>query len=269
MLCRIVLVIVGLVPVHIWAQARTVHSASAIAERGKKDPQAMAVIAQGLAANGGQAALEAVKDFKATGKIHYYWIGEPVSSVTILGRGVDDFRLETVLDTGVRKVTASHGSGMLQAEDGKKTRIPNAVNLGALTLPILKLASAAADPSLSILCVDNQESVSGSEITYDIRVQRALGARFDPDGSKARSQAVDYLIDAKTFMIVEVRDNLHPRGNTRRNIEHVIALSDFRAVNGIVVPFAITERAEQTKGWDLTLSAITFNSGLDDSAFTF
>jgi hypothetical protein len=43
--------------------------------------------------------------------------------------------------------------------------------------------------------------------------------------------------------------------------------SDYRAINGILVPFSITERVAGQTTWTIQLSQIAFNTGLGDTDF--
>ena len=78
---------------------------------------------------------------------------------------------------------------------------------------------------------------------------------------------MDFLVDATTYQIVAVRDALHPPIDSMRDIEHEIAFSDFRMVNGFLVPFNITEIVTGQMTWTLQLSTISFNTGLTNTDF--
>ncbi|MGH9470812.1 MAG: hypothetical protein ACRD1N_10795 [Terriglobia bacterium] len=100
------------------------------------DAPAEAALAQSLQAAGGAQVLETVQDFTATGQITYYWAGKAVQgSVTLRGRGIDQFRLDAVLPQGTRSWAVSHGAGTLEKPDGTKSSIPghNAISMGSLT----------------------------------------------------------------------------------------------------------------------------------------
>src|SRR5579862_7503103 len=66
-----------------------------------RDPQAVALLTQSLAAAGGAQALAALQDFTATGKITYFWTEQgDTGTVTVKSRGMNQFRLEASVSEG-------------------------------------------------------------------------------------------------------------------------------------------------------------------------
>jgi hypothetical protein len=74
-------------------------------------------------------------------------------------------------------------------------------------------------------------------------------------------RTIDFFIDASTFQVVMSQDVL-PKG-----IPHQIRYSDFRTVNGLLVPFSISEEIAGQQDCLIQLSQVALNTGLADALF--
>jgi hypothetical protein len=230
----------------------------------QRDPQALAVLQQAVAVGGGSTLLGSIQDFTATGSITYLWIGNQVQgTATIRALATTSFRVDANLPQGTRSLVASYGSGTVRNTDGSLVTIPsnNTVNLGALTFPLLKVAAALNNTSLSIQYL-SLTNLSGHQV-HVIHVQQGPPSSTD---IISHLSATDFLIDATTYQILLVRDAIHPSGVTQ-DILHEIEFSDFRPTSGCLVPFSITERVGGQQTWTVHLSAISFNTSLTDADF--
>src|SRR5258708_10191611 len=91
----------------------------------QRDDQAVTVLRNAVSAAGSAELLGAVRDFKGSGKITYYWAGEEVQGdVTVLGRGTTQFRLDASLPEGVRSLTVNGGDGFVSAIIGHGKPLP-------------------------------------------------------------------------------------------------------------------------------------------------
>ncbi|MGH9327769.1 MAG: hypothetical protein ACRD2B_13960 [Terriglobia bacterium] len=89
------------------------------------DAQAEAALAQALNAAGGSELLATLQDFTASGTIAYSWAGKAAQgTVTLRGRGLDQFRLDAVLLGGTRSWAVSHGLGTFEKPVGAQTPVP-------------------------------------------------------------------------------------------------------------------------------------------------
>src|SRR5690242_5739911 len=69
----------------------------------QRDPLALAVLTQAVAAAGGTDAIASIQDFTASGTITYFWAGQGVHGpVTLRGVGTQQFRLDANLPEGTR-----------------------------------------------------------------------------------------------------------------------------------------------------------------------
>jgi hypothetical protein len=244
-------------------------SAFAIAQT-TKDPSAVSVLTQVLNTAGGASAVRAVQDYTATGDITYYWAGEDVlGSATLRGKGVSAFRLDANLPSGTRSWCVLNGEGKLMEADGKITSIPvhNALRLGVLSFPLRRIAALVIDPSISIY--DRGSVQMGARQFRQIRFEQPVPSAADPDGSVGRLGTFDVFIDPASNLIVGLHDQTHPTRSMNVDIPHALYFSDYRAVNGVLMPFLISEWMGGQRIWSVQLASMTFNTGLADSDFQF
>ena len=232
------------------------------------DPQAVAILTQCLNAAGGAQAFAAVRDFSASGTITYYWAGKEVQgNVKVRGRGTGQFRLDATLPEGVRSWVVSDGAGSLKEASGNIGRIPyhNAVDFGSLTFPLSHILAALNDPSMSISYL-GVVTKSGREF-HQIRVRQTFSEGADPGGILTKLNTKDFFIDAASFQVSRTLDMIHPEKDSTQDHPHEMEFSDYRPVNGLFVPFSITEKIGGQRTWTIQLSAISFNPGLTDADF--
>ena len=232
----------------------------------RRDQQALTILTQTLNAAGGAALLNAARDFKGLGTITHYWAGEEVKgAVTVRGRGTGQFRVDASLDAGVRSWAANNGTGWVREINGTVTPISydNAINLGSLTFPFTYLASTFSDNSMSISYV-GLESKAGV-LVHHIRTHRVYGN--DPNGILAHLTTRDFYIDQNTSQLIRVQFAVHPENFSTQDFIREVQFSDYRMVNGILVPFSITQTGNGQLLWSMQLSQISFNTSMQDSDF--
>lgn len=230
-----------------------------------KSPQASALLQQSLSAMGDLNMLRKVRDFVANGTITYNWGGKQVSGKAVIrGRGIDQFRLDASLPKGTRSWFVSHGAGELKEVDGTVSSIPyqNAISMSALIFPAMKIATALEDPGATVS--DEGTVQVGGQQFFEVCVEPNLASSRLNQSASAR-----YFIDPHSFEIVGVHDYTHPKENVFQNIPHAMYYSDFRVVDGIAVPFSVTETMYVNRVWSLQLDHIQFNAGLTDADFRF
>jgi len=255
--------------VPVWAQqAQTMTTPSPA----PKDPQAVSVLNQALGAAGGIQAIRAITDYTATGTITYHWSPEVQGNVTVRGLGLDEFRLDASLPTGVRSWAIQEGTTTRKAENGAIWQYPPPYPIpssdsfpyqppmfpGSLALPYLQLVRLLSSGQFS-LSYKGIVQVNGFP-AHDVLAQRVFPGRTQPDRF-AEYHVEDIFIDTATLQLVMTRDNVP------RHIVHQIRYADHKLVNGVLVPFSIGEEVGEQHTWDLQLGQINFNTGLQDSAF--
>jgi hypothetical protein len=236
----------------------------------QRDPQAVNILNQCLAAAGGTQAISAIQDFTGSGKITYFWAGQQVSgSVTVRGLGIPLFRLDAQLPSGTRSWLVTGLQGTIKNADGTTTAIPysNAVNLGSLTFPYAGILNALNDSSVSVSTIGTT-TVNGRQGTV-IQVQQTFSSTDDPTGDLAKFNTKNYVIDSQTFAILETQDTTWSDDGRMRPIQHEVIFSNFTTVSGLSIPFSIAEKLGGQQTWSLQLSSISFNTSLATSVFQF
>jgi hypothetical protein len=101
---------------------------------------------------------------------------------------------------------------------------------------------------------------------YQIHIQETYSAGADPSGLLSSASSRDYFIDPKRFLLVEIK-NTQASGNPPQNYVQEILFSAYTNVNGLMVPFSITETVAGQRTWVVQLNGVNFNVGLTDSDF--
>jgi hypothetical protein len=223
-----------------------------------KDPHAMTVTAQLISAAGGMPAISAIDDYTAKGSVAYYALNNVSGTVTIRESGLTQLRFDADLPTGTRS-QAINGGQVTFREGGATSTAFEQVPIypGCVVLPNLFLAVASISPDFS-LTYKGTVQVDG-RTTHDLQIQRVL-----PHPDLIRNPEIlttDVFIEATTFQVVMMQDS-----NPRREIRQ-IRYSDYRPLNGVLVPFAISERIGGNQTWTVQISQISLNTGLQDSDF--
>jgi hypothetical protein len=234
----------------------------------ERDPQAIAILNQCLGAVGGASATASIQDFTGSGSITYFWAGQQVSGpATVKGRGTGEFRLDATLSAGTRSWAVSPMDGSIKDTDGTVTPIPaiQSRNLGALSLPQLKVAMALNNSAFSIR-YGGLTDVDGHKV-YLVQLQQVFSTAYDPNGFLGHLTAMDVLLDATSYQIVLIRDIVNPPNHPTEDVVHEIEFSDYRLTAGFFAPFSITESVNGQRTWALQITAISLNTGLTDADF--
>lgn len=159
-----------------------------------KDPQAVNIINQALAATGGAQAVTAVKDYTATGTISYLQDVDTAiqGTVTLQGRGSAQFRMDANLPRGVlssvvnQGQTSANGTSPLRVATNpipSSDAFPVHADIfpGGLGFPGMELNAALNNP-LFALTYKGLVQMNGNSV-HDIQVQRVIpgnAAKFKP-----------------------------------------------------------------------------------------
>lgn len=233
-----------------------------------QNTEAVSVLSRALAAGGGAQAIAAISDYTANGNISYFpGPGSTVQgTVTAMGTNSQEFRMDATLPSGVRSWAVHDGIVTTKSEAGRIDSFGANPNLpssdaypyqtplfaAGLLFPVEPLTALTNSQIFSILY--NGTAQVDSHTVYDIMVR--LG------GTQSGSAPTrEIFIDTTTFQVVMVRDRL-PRGELQE-----VHYSDWRAVDGVLMPFSATEFIVGQRIWSIQLNQFVFNSGLQPSAF--
>lgn len=234
----------------------------------QRDPHAVSILRQSLAAGGGAQALNAVLDFTATGKITYFWTekGE-AGAVVVKGRGLHQFRMEATMSDGVITGIMNNGVASTKETDGSIRHMQNqhTDNAGNKYLPFGEIAAALADPSVSItdlgLVTENGQQVHG------VRLQKPFSGLDDSSHTRAKLTQRDFFIDPATFLVLRTRDLGTTRSNPVPSVIRELVFSNYQQSNGVLFPFSVSESINHQQIVAIQFDKVKFNGGLSDTDF--
>jgi len=241
-----------------------------------KDPQAVSVLTQALGASGGIPAITAITDYTATGTGTWYQTSDHTfeGAVTINGTASGQLRFDAHLPAGVRSYAVNRGRSLWKNEDERltqapapDTRVPSSdafpykppMFAGGFASPHIQIAAVLNDSLLEV-SYKGSVQIDGRPV-HEIQVRRLLPGSSDPNDPLAEYSSMDFFIDASTYQVVMTQDVVP------KHVIHQLRYSDYRPVNAVVVPFAITEFMGSQQIWAIHLDQISYNSGLQDSSF--
>jgi len=233
----------------------------------QRDPQAMAVLQKCLAAGGGAQALGAVQDFLASGTITYHWAGQDVvGTVTAQGKGLAEFRLDSVLPQGTRSFKIVGTAGSITTEDGKTSALPYSGLMTApnLTFPGARVATALNNSAIALQFLGLVPFESAQ--AYQIHVAPPLDSSLTPPSGATQFGSFDLYVDPTTYQLLELSESIWV-ANSIQSLPHALRYSNYRPAGSVVAPYQISELVNGQETWSISLSSISFNNTLSDSMF--
>jgi|SRR5882762_3893757 len=234
----------------------------------QRDQQAIAVMSQALTVAGGTPALTAIQDFTASGSITYYWAGEDVQgTVTVKGRGIGQFRLDSSLAKGNKSIVLNNGSGTSSELDGTRKALsnPSITGLTYLSFPMLYVAAVLRDSAYSFQYL-GLETKYGTE-AHHIRLQKRLPRDIDPEGNLSNATRKDIFVSDSGKTVLAVSDVIRSDERPWEEYQHEVVFSDYRQINGILMPFSIAEFSAGQRAFSIEIMEVHVNTGLADSDF--
>jgi hypothetical protein len=226
-----------------------------------QDPQAVSVLTQTIAAAGGSTILGGIQNFSGTGSISYLQPSNVQGSVTLSGTNMDQFRQDTTLPSGVLSQVVANDQITLEMQNG--TVLP--LNIQAplcperLIVPYMFLVPAMNGSGFSISYKGLMPFDSGT--AYEIELQEVVPGLADPAGQFAQYHTIDFFIDSSSFQILMMQDVVPT------NLVRQIRFSNYTNLNGVLIPFSITQQVDGLQVWTIQLSQISFNTALPASTF--
>jgi hypothetical protein len=239
----------------------------------QQDAQAVSILNQALTAGGGTQAISAVTDFTEAGTVTYPAENGVQGAVKVTGLRGTEFRIDAEVPGGTRSWTVHEGVVTSKTEKGHifstavKATVPSS---DAFPFETPLFPSSIAFPHRQLATVSNNVDcgltykgivqVDGRSV-HDIELQLAAPHVGTSPQTTARARIREVFIDTSTFQIVATKETLP------RNVVHELHYSDYRSINGILMPFSLSEHVGGQMMWTIQLSQINFNTGLDASSF--
>lgn len=225
-----------------------------------KDPQAVGIVNQTLATAGGMKVITTLEDYTASGTVTYLEPDSVSGSVTIRQRDLSQLRIDSNLPTGTRSQLIDGGQITVREGDLSTTLFEQGpIYPGCIVLPNLFLAVASTGSDFA-LTYKGTVTIDGRAV-HHVQTQRALTSTVTLKHPEVLT--ADFFIDAVTFQVVMMKSFGGP-AKTDRQIHY----TDYRPVNGVLMPFGISEWVGANQTWSVQLNRIDLNKGLQDSDFT-
>jgi outer membrane lipoprotein-sorting protein len=233
-----------------------------------KDPQAVTVAAKAIAAMGGTQSLSAYQDSQATGTITLHR-GTDTNSypVTIKCKGTRQTRFELQRSNGTTVRIINQGRGQIHRPDGSIVNLlaKNTFNERVNHIPLLSLLAESEKDNV-VLSYQGTALVDG-HMTDSL----ALTLVPDPKHADLRSLAVSsksFFVDQSTGLVLKIQYTNYSENYPDDGVQQEVFYTDYRRVNGILVPFHQVTYNDGNLESDLVLDSVSFNGGASDSDFT-
>jgi hypothetical protein len=238
------------------------------AQQAQQDPTAVSIATRSLNVMGSASVSTSQSDSSATGILTMHFDTPVQLSVTLESKGLTRTRAELQQTTGTSVRVVNGGRGAIQNPDGSVRQLAQ-VNLFAehvSYIPSLSLLAEVQNPAAKIELV----SLAAANGTPENVIAVGLGISTDPRQAQIQqgmSRTVFY-VNSATGLVDRVEYTSYseaPNAGMPMQIQEVF--SDYRNVNGVIVPFHQTTFCDGRLESDLQLNAVSFNLGLPDSDF--
>jgi hypothetical protein len=227
------------------------------------DPQAVAFAAKSIAAMTGGSA---IADVTLSGNVtRVAGSDQQTGTATLTAKGFAESRVDLALSGGARSearnASAGPSVGNWLGPDGVVHAVvsSNCYTDATWFYPALgALSAAATNPSLVLVYV-------GQESSY----QHLQAYTYDANFSTTKQlSTTDFYLDAQTLLPSIVMFNVHPDNDSTVNIAIQVMFSDYRNVNGAMIPFHIQRYVNDSLLLDIQLTSASINTGISDSNFS-
>jgi len=187
---------------------------------------------------------------------------------TFTAKGLSESRVGLNLSGGTRsevRNSANGGPAGAWARNGGASTpfaVHNTLTDAAWFFPALSSLTQTANPNVVFKYI-GQEQHSGVN-TQHIQIFQAPPAGI---GSVQRLSTTEVYLDAATLLPVAMAFKVHPDKDMNTDIPAEILFANYRAVNGIQVPFHFQRMLNGGVILDVTVTSAALNTGLQDSSF--
>jgi hypothetical protein len=233
-----------------------------------RDPLALQILQQAVGAVGGLQAIDAVQTFSASGRVTVYRTEEGTEGEIVMkGRGLQEFRVDTHLDGIDEWWFIAKGGGFRKQADGKIRPLiyQEVANIRSFCLPWVQIAQAIRDSEVDVSFLGT--ATREKRPTLGIRIYAAR-THVGPGGIGAKLLEKDFYIDSQTFQLVSVDDFSYPMDRIADGIRRRVVFSDYRAVQGTLFPFAISEQVgHRQRLMAIHLNEVQINASVNNHDF--
>ena len=230
-----------------------------------KDTTALAVLTQMAAATGwSQFTLPA--DAVATGTVTRYQ-GDASDSVTVRlkARGLRQYCAEVGGFSGTTTIRNGDRAVLQTSQGTQELAAHSAQSLRAITFPFFSDLTATAGQDMAVRYA-GLEAI-GDEKAHRVEIFRELGTERPDAEFTRRASRMTVWVSATTWLPLQIEYTRPGDDNPSALLTRVRRFSDWRAVNGLALPFRQEEFINGKAFYSLQLSQAQFNVGLSDADF--
>jgi|ERR1700730_12052577 len=238
----------------------------------QRDQQAVAIISASLSSMGvsgySQGAPQttsgvAVQDSLAMGTVSL-WDGMS-GSITLKTKGIGLVRSDFSINGNQTAVVANNGSGYV-TQGGGKSNLPLWVTKyrRAGHSPVFSRMADYAQPNTNITYV-GLETIAGASV-HHIRIS-SLPTDGTPVAAEYLISEFHMFIDAASMLPVKTLSFDLSAGAMQNRVPIETYFSDYRSIQGILVPFRVTRYLRGQKQMDIVLTSVQLNVGLSSADF--
>jgi hypothetical protein len=231
-----------------------------------RDPQAMSVLSNTVAALGG-AAIAAIQDTVVQATFtpppnH----GAGPGTVTFKTKGANKIRSDasngsataiSIFNNGREFRTTPKGLAPAQSANADHKRIEH--------LPALMLAQELARNDFAAAFV-GKETVEGRDVNH-IRLFRVSNRNPSFDAQLTKNSELNVFVDAQTSRILKISFPYVAENDWRQSVPMEIFYDEYKTVNGIAVPFHVRTVFNGQPAGELQVTSVAINQGTPDSIF--
>jgi len=247
----------------VYASAKTPSKNLIVATR---DPQAVVVVTQSLAALTGTTALS---DITLQGNASYTaGSDEETGTVTLLASGNLLSNSSLSLISGPRVEIRNGAAGVWSGFDGVQyaMALHNCWPDAGWFYPGLSFAALATDTGLGLAYV-GPETKNGFSVIHIQLFRVVSNAPQDFTAAVQTLSTEDLYVDASSALPLFLDYNVHPDSDYNHSIPVEIAFSGYQQMGGVSVPARVQKFFNGTLLLDLSISSAVINSGLPASDF--
>lgn len=236
----------------------------------QSDPQAATLAAgSGARLTGGNA----ISDVSLTATVHHIAGSlNETGTATLKALGTSQSRLDLVLPSGTLSEVRNSSTGIPACEwigpDGAvhATAQHNCWTDPGWFFPALSSLTQGSNANVVFSYV-GQETRGGASVQHLRSYLYLAGAKPIAISEVQRLSAIDFYLDSTTLLPVAIDFKAHPDNDEIAEIAVEIVLSDYRAINGVLVPFHIQKFINNGLVFDISVTSVSLNSGLSASVF--
>lgn len=238
----------------------------------QSDPQALVLANQALLAlTGGTAISDATLSATAT---RGATSAQQTASATLKVRGTSQARVDVSTPTQLREVrndpNAADSYWYGSDSAWHTVAVHNCWTDAAWFFPALSSLATASNPGVIVTYV-GQETLGGAPVNH-LRFSRNVTTKAKQAAAAtaliAHLSSVDIYLDVTSSLPVAETFDMHPDNDAGKDLPAQVLYSDYRNVNGAMVPFRIRKHLQGGQLLDVTVSSVAINTGLTDADFT-